>query len=281
MLWAIVPALASALAPSSASARDWPNTAGWTIVETDDSCGMSMTFEGKGSTKLLMILGLDGGAIINVSNASWSAKADEKYEGFSWAFGDAVYSGNVRGTHLSGEDPGFVGYFDGSVVSAAANASKLVILRGDQIVDDLSLRGSGAAVAMMRRCIADLAPRHAAAEREKHRFDHITDDPFKPPVETQTATSTSSRIAPFFGADAYPASAIRAGEQGRVTFRATIGADGRAQDCLIVTSSGFTDLDAATCRVVKVRVRLPSSEPGGAAGPKSIEAWVDWKLPAS
>lgn len=30
-----------------AVARDWPETAGWTIIEGDDSCSIFMEFEGK------------------------------------------------------------------------------------------------------------------------------------------------------------------------------------------------------------------------------------------
>jgi len=53
----------------------------------------------------------------------------------------------------------------------------------------------------------------------------------------------------------YPISAKRAGIEGSVAVRFTIGTDGRVSGCQIVKSSGSTDLDSTTCRLIERRFR--------------------------
>ncbi|AXJ95082.1 MULTISPECIES: energy transducer TonB [unclassified Sphingomonas] len=53
--------------------------------------------------------------------------------------------------------------------------------------------------------------------------------------------------AQWFGADNYPPAAMRAGEQGRVFVRLSIDNKGSVTDCVVQRSSGFPDLDNATC----------------------------------
>jgi periplasmic protein TonB len=84
----------------------------------------------------------------------------------------------------------------------------------------------------------------------------------------------------FFGPDAYPPSAIRAGAQGRVVARLTVGTDGRVTDCSVTTSSGNGDLDEATCRIAKSRVRFsPALDQNGSPMTSSYNLPVRWVLP--
>jgi protein TonB len=54
----------------------------------------------------------------------------------------------------------------------------------------------------------------------------------------------------------YPDSAIQSGEQGIVTIGFTIGISGRITECHVVRSSGYSDLDAVPCKLVKNRARF-------------------------
>lgn len=83
-----------------------------------------------------------------------------------------------------------------------------------------------------------------------------------------------------FSADDYPAAALRAEEQGRVTYRLTIGPDGRVSDCAIRGTSGSAALDAATCRILTRRARfIPARDPAGIPVPDSREGRIDWVIP--
>lgn len=82
-----------------------------------------------------------------------------------------------------------------------------------------------------------------------------------------------------FSADDYPAAALRAEEQGQVSYRLTIGPDGRVSDCAIRGSSGSAALDAATCRILSRRARfVPARDPAGIPVPDSRDGRIDWVI---
>lgn len=54
----------------------------------------------------------------------------------------------------------------------------------------------------------------------------------------------------------YPRAARRAGAEGTVFVRFTVGADGRARHCIVTRTSGNADLDATTCHLVHTRFRF-------------------------
>lgn len=75
----------------------------------------------------------------------------------------------------------------------------------------------------------------------------------------------------------YPRAALRAGIGGRVEFRFTVGVTGRVTDCAITRSSGNTELDATTCRVVMKRFRYrPSTDATGRPIPDEVEGDQVW-----
>lgn len=264
--------------PTTSLARAWPTTDGWTIVESDEACGMKMVYEGKGATSLLIGQSVDGQAFINVTNAAWTAVADKQYKNFKWVFDGTVYESGVGGTHLAGGNPGFTAYFDADLLTIIAQSGKLVIFHNSQTVDSLSLAGSKAAVRIVHQCITSLRLRHEASEVEKHRFDSIVDDPFSTEGASPKPINLEGFVARMFGLDSYPASALREGAQGIVTFRAKIGVDGRVDECAIVSSSGNRDLDDATCRILERSGRLPAAL---VPSTREITTSVKWQLPAS
>jgi len=139
--------------PGTASARDWPKTAGWEVIEDTTSCAIWQDFEGKGSTELLIMLNLDGSASASLSNLDWSTAEGEKYE-LSWVLNGSVYTGPAFAIAKTYDvRKGFVAKFDGDFIDDVAKGSALTVYRGDLLVDDLSLAGTGAAVAVAKRCI--------------------------------------------------------------------------------------------------------------------------------
>ena len=64
----------------------------------------------------------------------------------------------------------------------------------------------------------------------------------------------------------YPAAARRARIEGRVLVRFAVDSSGRANACIVLRSSGNTDLDAATCRLIERRFRFaPARDAAGRA----------------
>lgn len=105
-----------------------------------------------------------------------------------------------------------------------------------------------------------------------------------PPPSTITLPPRASRPrgnpGRWFDADSYPSAAIRAGEEGRTVARIAIGTDGRVSSCGIVTSSGSSHLDAATCNILFHRgVFEPARDETGTAIRSTMQLPVRWVLP--
>lgn len=82
------------------------------------------------------------------------------------------------------------------------------------------------------------------------------------------------------GATDYPPAARRAGIEGSVTVRYTVGTDGRASGCAVTRSSGHPELDGATCRIVERRFRYrPARDAEGKPVAETVRRTFDWLLP--
>lgn len=78
----------------------------------------------------------------------------------------------------------------------------------------------------------------------------------------------------------YSAGDIRAERQGTARFTLGIGADGKLTSCTIIVSSGFTSLDAATCKYVSKRAHFaPALDDAGALATGSYTSSIRWVIP--
>lgn len=273
----ILASIPAALAISPACARDWPDAGGWSVVETDGACGMSQTYEGKGESELLIWLDEDGAVGLSISNDLWSPVDGQKYEMDYFLNGTSYGGGSAVGS-ADGSKKGFLSRFDGNFLKDFAAGNTLVIYRGELLVDQLSLKGTAAGVAMVHRCMAAMKADKAAAERERQRLAHIVDDPF---AVKQTeleklqfgANSAKPRGMPSaWVSDAdYPSAAQRERRQGVTGYKLEVNADGQATSCVVTSSSGHPDLDEAACSLIPRRARFST---GGL-----YESKVTWRLP--
>ncbi|WP_448662302.1 energy transducer TonB [Sphingomonas sp. CJ20] len=82
----------------------------------------------------------------------------------------------------------------------------------------------------------------------------------------------------------YPEAAAEAGVGGVVGVRYLVGIDGRVPECVVTRTSGNAALDAATCRLIRERLRFrPSRDSAGRAVPAWIvenHEWVVQRVPA-
>lgn len=258
---------------SAAHARDWPKAGGWFISETEDGCGMLTTFEGSGSTQVAFFLEADGSSGILVSNEAWSAVQGKKYE-LSYLLNGSTYSGNSVGSDDgSGSRKGFVAKFGPDFASDFEKATGLTIMKGDVVVDDLSLRGSAAALAVLRRCVTEVSARLAAESRERARLAHIAGDPFE-----ESSAEVSAQVEDrWISADDYPPSSLMSREEGASTVEYEVTPSGLVANCHIKESSGSAALDRATCQVLTRRGRYTPSS--GSHDTVAKTYTYRWKLP--
>ena len=99
--------------------------------------------------------------------------------------------------------------------------------------------------------------------------------PAGPPRDTRPDLLT------YFSMNDYPASALRNEEQGTVGARVEVDPSGRVAGCTVTSSSGSSALDAATCRIMRVRVRYrPALDGRMRPVPGATLVRVTWQLPA-
>jgi TonB family protein len=79
----------------------------------------------------------------------------------------------------------------------------------------------------------------------------------------------------------YPSLSLRNEEEGTTSFRLTIGPNGRVDACEVTWSSGFEQLDIATCRNITRRARFyPALDSNGNPTVGTYGNRVTWRIPA-
>ena len=103
-----------------------------------------------------------------------------------------------------------------------------------------------------------------------------------PPAPPRVASPVSPRgnQADWFPQDSYPPAARRAGAEGRVSVRVTVGANGRVTTCSVTSSSGNADLDSTTCRLAQRNGRFNAAKDaaGNAIESSFTVRGVRWQL---
>lgn len=269
-------------APAIAHAEElYATRGGWDIAKGDDSCSLSMEFEGPGETMVLVDKDIAGQITIGVTNANWSARKGQSYS-VSFELNGTTFGGGGAIGIEDGSRRGFAAKFLPGFEGHLARGSTLYVRLGETLVDELSLTGTAAALASVNACLREVRIAHAAAERERTRWSHIPKDPFAHAPTSPVASPPTPRGNPgaWVSTNDYPSAALREEREGRVTFRATVGIDGRVSDCIVVQSSGSADLDEVTCTNVKRRARFqPATD---AAGEPTVGEWsnfVNWSIP--
>ncbi len=80
--------------------------------------------------------------------------------------------------------------------------------------------------------------------------------------------------------DDYPVSAVKARQQGVVSYRVFVGDDGGVVSCIVTKSSGVPVLDNQTCASVMQRARfMPAKDRAGRAREGTYDGRVTWIVP--
>lgn len=100
-----------------------------------------------------------------------------------------------------------------------------------------------------------------------------------PPAPTPPPAPPRPNLASLVTQDDYPAESLRKGEQGTVRVRLDVTPEGRAGACTVTASSGYANLDAATCRVLVARSRFsPARDAAGNPTSDTVTTSVTWRL---
>ena len=174
---------AGLLVSAHASAQEYSarDVGDWTVAASKDKggCFLSRTYDGTGRTMLLLGLNIDGGNHLSILNDNWSIKPRDRLK-LSFRLSSGGYSNQlVVGMESEGKR-GFVTNFETKFPDYFAASKALHIYRGEVPVEQLSLDGSGAAVAELRRCVGIVSAKPSAGGREKGRSAAIPKDPFAP-----------------------------------------------------------------------------------------------------
>lgn len=174
--------------PAAAQDGDLVNINGWSVYSSWNQCTLSTTFEGPGSTRFFLLTEPDEPSVLSISNSQWQSIEDKKpYPAVMFFDGKGV---EAKLTGLNEKDgafePGFTLYARSEdtdwLLDQLARSKNLSFYREGTLIDSLSLGGSSAAVAELRRCLS--SSKHAieaseAANREyDRRWKRLTGDPF-------------------------------------------------------------------------------------------------------
>lgn len=100
--------------------------------------------------------------------------------------------------------------------------------------------------------------------------------PLADPVSARPRNNPGSWI----GEQDYRSSWINRDMKGTAGFRLGIGADGRVESCNITRSTGYAELDAATCALITRRARFEAArDSNGARTQGTFVSTVEWRIP--
>jgi periplasmic protein TonB len=103
--------------------------------------------------------------------------------------------------------------------------------------------------------------------------------PPPPPAKKVEPARAKANLGSLISNDDYPASALRAEEEGVTGFRLSVGPNGRVTNCSVTSSSGSSALDAATCRLLTSRARFtPAKDSNGQATSDTVSARIVWRI---
>jgi hypothetical protein len=133
---------------------------GWSIVRRADGCFMSTTYDGPGETDFSVFYNVedaDTPVTILIGNGNWTVR-DERATGYRLEFAGSHDWTDLSALTFRSDGKGIISIMFAN--DAAANlladvwhANGLNIYRNEQVIDRLSLRGSGNAVRRLLDCV--------------------------------------------------------------------------------------------------------------------------------
>ena len=188
-------------------------------------------------------------------NRAWRSIRDGGQHSLIVRFGSQAETVSLRaeGYRFDGANGGSAGLsfsHDRAFLERLANAPAIDLTLGRESLGAVELPNMRAAITRLLQCV----------ELER------------PPV-------MFTNLATYLSDFDYPVEARQRREQGTVSFRLTIGPDGRPTECVVTQSSGSAILDETTCRLMRERPRFtPARDRNGNPVSDTVEARIRWRL---
>lgn len=252
--------------PNMAQARDYGEVAGWQLAASNNSCGLYSARAGNGD--LIFLMNLAGDVHIQVTNNSWRSDDGSNIQfaidGKRWPGRFAVAPAK------SNKGAGYIAAFDSSIIPQLRAGRQLAVQRGGQTLGLFSLSGSAAALNRLNFCLNDL-------RRDGPAIVATAEEIAKSKITQPVPTSAPGK---WFKLSDYPRDLMRAGKDGVVHFRLDVDAKGKVSKCTVTRSSGFAELDKATCDAAKKRIKFKPAQDGtGKKLASNFDSKVTWRAP--
>lgn len=248
---------------------------GWTIRDLRGVCSAE-TRQGSLSAEVVHQAG--GNTTLLLRDDAWSALRERHGDAARLSFSNGRnHDGTARAGRRTGDGDDRVTTVSVSSGGGAdilvdfARAHRAEIAIGGVRAGTLSLSGTSAVAERLRGC--------AAASARRYPPPVLAPPPLnrQPPPGPTPPIPRSGMISDFD----YPASALRAEEQGTVTMRLDVGEDGRVTGCTITGSSGSSALDGTSCSLAQRRFRFtPARDASGNSVPGMVSRTIRWSLPS-
>ena len=274
-------------ASAETGARFEETVSGWFVAEYQNHCSMLKRFDVPGSLEVFYARYTDGTALVMMSDKNWSFAENETFIPTFEFEGGRKLRAYVTTTSVD-QDKAYRFRLDkqtaGLIAAEWIKSGKVRITYLDKELASFPLDGAAQASAAVDRCLAEIGSRQstatapAAGPTQPARPGPRTLPSTVPAYLLPRATPLSDPASWQTWAD-YPVAARREGRQGATTVRITVGLDGRAQKCELIESSGSSDLDAATCDVLRRSGRWKNAT--DAQGRNLVSAWavrMRWQL---
>ena len=159
----------------------------WLISPSSDKrgCFITRTFPAPRATTVQFGLDVDGSNRLTVLNPNWSVREKERLK-LDFRLSKAAFPRHVAIGIAAQGKRGFVTTFGAPFPRDFATSRFLHIKRGDVPVEEISLDGSGAAVAALRECVAQYRDRGEQAAPAKQVKGRIPLDPFATETERES-----------------------------------------------------------------------------------------------
>jgi TonB family protein len=256
-----------AMLPSQASARDWGYISGWYVTSANQSCGMYTQPVRPQTVELLILKRLDGAIYVQSKNPAWSiAPGSESH--IQYQIDGRTYGGAQKTVALeTAPGKGLMSALGSDFETEVRSGTMLAIVLNGRLIEQISLTGTSAAFATVQSCLNDL---RSNGSNQAAGFASLN----------ATSVTPKGDVGRWVTVEDYPGNAKREGREGTVGFRLAVGSDGKVFGCTITTTSGHSDLDAATCTSLTKRARFdPAKDAGGNVVAGSYQSRVNWKLP--
>lgn len=177
-----LPTVAAALltaTPSAAAGYATRDVGDWVVSASSDGqgCFITRTYPNPRATTVQFGLDVDGSNRLTLLNANWSIKDREPLK-LTFRLSKASFPRHAAIGIVADGKRGFVSSFGASFARDLAASRTLQVRRGEVIVEDLALDGSGAAIAEMRSCVDRFRDAPKAARAPETGSDGIPLDPF-------------------------------------------------------------------------------------------------------